>query len=255
MTKKIYFAIPNRESSAEVNAELTQTVSMMSDQPDECLPDLDGGKVKISFSYMQPVDANRNKMVKEFLEDPDAEWLYMNDSDVVPPEDVLKMAEHGKKVVSATVCIKKKRVPQPVILKDEGGSYRQTSVGEYQDEIRGDGLLEVDGVGTGCLMVHRSVLEEMEPPWFRFEYNAWGGLELGEDFYFSRRVKQNGHSIYVDTDKVCKHYRTVDLTEYAMSVIDAKNGARQELAQRLQEADDVEAAAQEIITQYGGGDA
>jgi len=104
------------------------------------------------------------------------------------------------------------------------GQYRRVGLEEYWDELDDDsGLIEVDGVGTGCLLVHRSVLEEMQPPWFKFVYNEDGTLKLGEDFYFGEQLRQMGQEMFVSTDHVCSHYRKTDLTEFAEIVAEAEN--------------------------------
>lgn len=217
-TKNIVFSIPNRSSSSQINAELANVIhSLGSDH----MPESGDYDVKVNFNYLQPVDANRNQMVKDFLSDEDNEWLIMCDNDVVPPRDILQMVDYGKKVVSATVTIKKERVPQPVIVKQrDDGQYRQMGMDEYYEEIDDEGLVEVDGVGTGCLLIHRSVVEDIEPPWFRFIYNDDGTLELGEDFYFGEKLRQNGYSMYVSSEHVCSHFRKTDLTDFAQVVAD-----------------------------------
>lgn len=211
----IEVAVPNRDSTSEMNASLSKTLESLES------PDDGDYEVSIRFSYLQPVDANRNRMVRNFLEDPDNDWLLMVDNDVVPPKDILKMVEHDEPVVSGVVTIKKGTVPQPVVLKEYGDQYRQVGVNEYMDEKDdSEGVIEVDGVGTGCLLIRRDVLEDIKPPWFKFEHDEYGGLQLGEDFYFSRRVKQAGYSMYVSTEHVCSHFKTVDLTEIANLVAD-----------------------------------
>lgn len=210
MVKKIQVAIPSRGESSNLSAALTKTLMELK-EPDTA----EDYECNVSIEYMQPVDANRNEMVVDFLDEPDNEWLYMNDDDVVPPTDILDMVAYGEPVVSGTVCIKKKSVPQPLILKEFGNTYRQVNMSEYMDEKREDGLIEVDGVGTGCLLIHRSVLEGMEPPWFRFQYDDLGRLKLGEDFFFSRKLKEAGVSMFVSTSHLCRHYKTVELSEIA----------------------------------------
>lgn len=62
-------------------------------------------------------------------------------------------------------------------------------------------LVECDGVGGGCLLIHRQVLDAIEPPWF--EYNP--GTFVGEDFYFCRKVQAAGFKIFVDPGVICGH--------------------------------------------------
>lgn len=219
-SKNIVLAIPNRSSSSQINAELANLIHGIGE---EHMPESGSYNLKVNFSYLQPIDANRNKMVKEFLSDEDNEWLLMVDNDVVPPANILKMVDFDEDVVSATVTIKKNRVPQPVIVRQrEDGQYRNITMEEYDDDISEEGLVEVDGVGTGCLLIHRSVIEDIEPPWFSFVYNEDGTLKLGEDFYFGEKLRQNGYSMYVSSEHVCSHFRKTDLTDFAQIVAESE---------------------------------
>lgn len=219
-TRNIVIAIPNRSASSQMNAELANFIHKVGS---ENMPESGDYDLKVSFSYLQPIDANRNKMVKSFLENEDNEWLLMIDNDVVPPGDILKMVDHDKKIVSATVTVKKEGPPQPVIVRErDDGKLRSISLEEFNDEVTDEGLIEVDGVGTGCLLVHRSIFEEMQPPWFKFMYNEDGTLKLGEDFYFARKLLEKGEDVYVSAEYVCSHFRKTDLTEYAQLVAEAE---------------------------------
>ena len=55
------------------------------------------------------------------------------------------------------------------------------------------GLRKVDWVETGCLLVRRSVLEALHPPYM--EFLAPG---LGEDVYFCRKARSLGFDVHVD---------------------------------------------------------
>src|SRR6056297_2263488 len=219
--KSIEIAIPNRESEAEMCADLSRVLQSLESPDTE-----ESYQVNVNFSYLQPVDANRNKMVKEFLDKPEAEWLLMIDSDVAPPTDILSMIEYGEPVISAVVTIKKEGVPRPLLLKKRKTQYGVMTLDELEEKINDSGIVSVDGVGTGCLLMHRDVLEKMEPPWFQFVYNEYGGLQLGEDFYFSRKLEEQDVTPKVSTNHVCSHYRKVDLTEFLKIVTDAKQEAQ-----------------------------
>lgn len=219
--KNIVLAIPNRSAASQINAELANFIHKVGS---ENMPESDDYNLKVSFNYLQPVDANRNKMVKDFLDNEQNEWMLMVDNDVVPPGDVLKMVDYGESVVSATVTIKKEGVPHPVIVKErDDGKLRRITLDEFNEEVTEDGLVDVDGVGTGCLLVHRSIFEEMQPPWFKFMYNEDGTLKLGEDFYFAQKLREKGEDVYVSSEHVCSHYRKTDLTEFAQIVAEAEN--------------------------------
>ncbi len=64
-----------------------------------------------------------------------------------------------------------------------------------------DDLIECDGVGCGCLLIHRSVFEKIKPPYFVMNQGKYGG----EDFYFCRKAKRAGFKIYADPGVLCGH--------------------------------------------------
>ena len=202
--KTILIAVPVRSHNySEISLALTNVLINMK-RPK-------GFNIEVKLSYKQPVDANRNKIVKYFL-DKKYEWLLMIDSDVVPPLDILEMIYHKKKIVSAVVMGMQNGVPHPLIMKRrKSGLYSMVNLGEYKDNIRPDGLIEVDGIGCGCLLIHKSVLRKMKPPWFRFEYDKWGNIAYSEDYAFSKKAKKLGYKIYVDTYQIAEHYKKVGL--------------------------------------------
>jgi len=213
----IEICVPNRESTADMSAELSKTLQSLK------APDTEKNyRINVNYSYQQPVDANRNQMVKTFLDKPNAEWLLMIDADCCPQRDILKMVERDKPVVSAITAISKGGVPRPVVLKNENGNYRVMGINEFYEKTQEKEVVNVDGVGTGCLLIKREVLENIEPPWFSFVYNEHGGLELGEDFYFSKKVQQNGFDMYIDTKQLCSHFRKTDLLEVLRIISEEK---------------------------------
>jgi hypothetical protein len=69
--------------------------------------------------------------------------------------------------------------------------------------------IEVGGVGTGCMMIRTSVLQELDdvedqdggPPMFRFPLTPtrWGMIaETGEDYDFCKRVRALGYKVVAD---------------------------------------------------------
>lgn len=68
------------------------------------------------------------------------------------------------------------------------------------------GLIRVDEIGAASLLVHRSVFENMDPPWFANDYSRiWENNWPGEDIGFCRKCKDNGIDVYADTTTVSPH--------------------------------------------------
>lgn len=98
----------------------------------------------------------QNIVVKTFIEK-DFEWLLLIEDDVMLPEDAfLKfnkyMREETAPVVSG-LYFTKTNPPEPLVFRGRGTSY-------YSNWKMGD-LVWVDGVPTGCLLIHRGILKAM----------------------------------------------------------------------------------------------
>jgi hypothetical protein len=86
-----------------------------------------------------------------------AEWLLLLEDDTMPPPDIfLRLNEYMKKatipVVSGLYFLKG-NYPEPLVYRGRGNS-------AYSDFKLGD-LVWADGVPTGCLMIHMSILKLM----------------------------------------------------------------------------------------------
>lgn len=76
------------------------------------------------------------------------------------------------------------------------------------------GLLPVDEVGGASLLVSRTVFTKLRPPWFFNVYDeVMSNSYPGEDIGFSRKCKEAGIQIYVDTTTSSPHCSEVLVTE------------------------------------------
>lgn len=200
----VFIAVPSRDTTAQtINGKLARLLIDLARLPD-------GPAVDIVAGY--PVDRVRNQICRRFLQS-DAEYVLMIDDDVVPPADVLGMAGHGKDVV-AGLCYAyvpstgyySVAYPEP---GEDGVRPPRLPIG---DGLEGHGLLEMELVGSACLMVHRRVLEVLDRPWFVTELDEDGlFIADSEDFSFCRKARAAGFSVWLDSDRVCSHYRTLDM--------------------------------------------
>jgi len=103
----------------------------------------------------QVADA-QNLIVKEFIEK-DFEWLFLHEDDVILPVDCfLRLNAHirsEKNPIISGLYFTKSIPAEPMIYRGRGNSYfTKWKYGDY---------VYADGVPTGCLLVHQSVLKEM----------------------------------------------------------------------------------------------
>jgi len=165
---------------------------------------------------------HRNALVEKFLVQ-DAEWMWMVDTDMVLPSGTLKgllTSAHWKdRPVVGALCFGSNRYANkffPTIYAwTEEGLARGDNI-----DFRNQGLIEVDGTGAACILIHRSVLEkvaeEFPPPKGPFEFGWFDGPSgqqerIGEDLMFSVRVRNAGFPIYVDCDVQVGHWKPIIL--------------------------------------------
>lgn len=151
-----------------------------------------------------PFDHARNQGAMHCLDHGFDYCLYL-DSDVIPPSDaVLKLMSRRKPIISGVYHRRSPPEGVPVMLK--GGKWIQN----YKPNT----IMEVDLVGAGCLLVHRSVFQTLPQQregkhWFDWRVDMQSvlpqGAAMSEDFTFCQHAKSNGFKIYVDTSVVCKH--------------------------------------------------
>jgi hypothetical protein len=142
----------------------------------------------------------RNRVVKQFLDNTDSDWLLMIAG-----------------LVFAGFGVPGKPYPKPVpaIFQDSDKGF--LPLYKYDK----NSVFEIDAAGTGCLMVHRSVLEKMREvadpnqgkDWCWFWDGPVAGEWIGEDLLFCRRAKALGFKIHVNTAAVLPHQKSFWMEE------------------------------------------
>jgi hypothetical protein len=169
----------------------------------------------------------RNKIVKRFLET-DYEYLMFVDSDIeFSRRQIDALRSHGKKLIGG-VYLKKKLPYSPVCNRFLGQE---------------DGLNKMAEMGTGFLMIHRSVFEAIREKTPEHVYKPEGdeekgdyydyfrvgvveGRYLSEDYYFCYLARQAGFDVWMDGNILVTHvghaaypFNDKDLIEGATELI------------------------------------
>jgi hypothetical protein len=167
----------------------------------------------------------RNRVVKQFLETK-SDWLLLLDSD-----EQLTLDAFDKLI--ETAHDKDRPVVAGLVFAGfgvEGALYPKPVPAIFQDAPEGflplfkydkNSVFEIDAAGTGCLLVHRSVLEKMRDnadshqgtDWCWFFDGPINGEWIGEDLLFSRRIRSLGFPIHVNTGAVLPHQKSYWIDE------------------------------------------
>lgn len=169
---------------------------------------------------------SRNVAVKFFLEETKDDWMLIVDSDEYIPQRSFKKlidaADSWKTpIVSGLVFavlepFNEKIHPEPCIF-----IRKQEILSPYYD-YKLDSLIEVDAAGTGCLLIHRRVLEKMREDyqdetgadWAWFQDGPAGeNLWVGEDISFCKKVVDSGFKIHAHTGAILPHHKGIWISE------------------------------------------
>lgn len=158
------------------------------------------------------------------------EYIFFLDDDVLlHPESIIRLMSHKLPIVSGVYC---RRAPPivPVMMRNFAGGRH------WVTQFFAPSLIEVDVVGAGCLLIHRSVLERLPPISHKYRWFEWrvdqtkcylqtssgeksqGGIvnthtmielppeeRVSEDFAFCLHAKRHRYQIIVDTGCQCRH--------------------------------------------------
>lgn len=151
------------------------------------------------------VDDARNACVAKFLESGAKKFLFIDDDVGWDPDEFLKFINHNRDVVAAVYPKKKDEPDYPVRLIE----------GPLQAEP--DGLLRVENVPTGFLMISRKCIESMldSAVWFErkdagktpllFERGVTNGIRWSGDYWWGRKWTEAGGTIWVDPEMNLTH--------------------------------------------------
>lgn len=196
-TKKgIYIAALNQ---GEIRTELSALLSEIQFQQKY--------RLVVSYPAEKPISNNRNRIVNDFLSMKEYDYLMMIDGDNIPPINILDLADLQKDIIGALCFMYQKQQIVPLCLrKNQEGSYAPFDI------KGGEGLVECDAVGTGCILIARRVLEDPRLQGaFINEYDADGFRKYGLDIAFCRRAKEAGFKVHCHTDYPISHWTVLDL--------------------------------------------
>lgn len=201
---KLFFAIPNTGNIRTETVEWIQDVLLQS-----------GYHVISHYPQSNDGSNNRNGIVQQFLKS-DCDLLIQCDSDIVPHPRILDLINYDKDIITGLLFTISKGAPWHLACEQlPDGSFKQKDIAGTKD------LIEVDGTGTGFLIIKRHVLEHpsLKAPFMR-KWSETGQQLLGHDYYFCEKARAAGFKIFVHTAYDCGHVTDMDLRKYYLEAHD-----------------------------------
>lgn len=170
------------------------------------------------------ITRQRNEIITTFLQT-QAQWLLTIDSDQrisIPTFDKLVDAAHDRDrpVISGLVFAAYQGdlypTPVPTIYRNAPDGFF-APIHDYPT----DQLIQVDSVGGGCLLIHRTVLETIRDSadpalggaWCWYQDGPVDGKWLSEDHYLARQITSHGYPIHAHTGAILPHHKSYWLTD------------------------------------------
>ena len=164
-----------------------------------------------AIAYLRNFLINEGKSDLEFqkIQDDFSHYLFIDSDIVVTVDDIKNLLEYDFDIISASY-----------IDRDSSncfvGGYFVKDInnvisGVHKITNEHQGILEVDWVGGGCLLIKKKVFETLPFPWFRhtiLEKHKAGKkhcLMVHEDVGFSILAKGYGFKMYLDCNTKVKH--------------------------------------------------
>lgn len=179
-----------------------------------------GHDVTLITPTWKPYEQSMNRIAFDFRAGDWDYWLSI-DADNPPQRNPLELIQFDLDVVG---------LPTPVFNNSDGGwpiywnALDKVEDGYKQHSPDPGNLAEVDAVGSGCLLVHRRVIEGVQPVWFVRETDEIGRVTRGPDFHFCDKVKAAGLHVWTHYGFPCRHFNEVELTE-AMEAFSSRQSA------------------------------
>lgn len=123
----------------------------------------------------------------------DAEYMLWLDSDIVfPSTTAVRLMAHNEPIVAANYV--RRQFPCKGVAYETIGDWENPVPFEVHDE-----LLDIEGIGMGCVLMKTEIFSKIPKPWFEFGWSPESNDFLGEDMILWQKVAAAGYSIKLDT--------------------------------------------------------
>jgi hypothetical protein len=138
----------------------------------------------------------------------------MIDSDIITPLNYMDLVDYlvdeDKDIISGVCFAYMDQSIVPLVLEYNPNPNEKPFLVKSLDGT--EGLVEVDAVGTGAIIIKRKVLEAVKAPFIN-RYDEDGIKKMGLDLSFCDKAKKLGYRTWVHLDYICSHWTKVDLKD------------------------------------------
>jgi len=153
-------------------------------------------------------DSGKDKLTQEVMGHNPDYILWLDADQTYPantPEILMKHIDDGKLVVGGVSPLKKKSDNELDGKPSVWDIDIISNTVRWREIFLRQGLVKVDAMGLGGIMVNPEVFKTMEYPWFRRMWNESEKELLGADFSFYANCKKANIDVWCDTNLIFGH--------------------------------------------------
>lgn len=181
--------------------------------------DLDIGDNTVDFEFVRGYDVAkaRNNIAKLTIEGGYDYVLMVDNDEVLPKSALLNMLETDRMLSGHSLivgyCLSRPEkanntTGRTTAFKFGGKNYvkEDALTAKELKEIfnKGTKCIRIRGSGLGCALIHRTIFERLDYPYFKWvEYES--GARLSEDLFFCEKLGNEDIGIFADTRVACGH--------------------------------------------------
>jgi hypothetical protein len=156
-------------------------------------------------------DSARDALATEAIKHNPDYLLWLDVDQTYPgnfPEILMKHIDDGKAIIGGVSPLKKPSNPEldgkPSIWEIDA----ETDLCRHREIMLNQGVIKVDGMGLGGIMMNPGVFKQMEHPWFRIAWNPKTNHRPAVDLQFYGNCKRSGIDVWCDTNLIYGHLAT-----------------------------------------------
>lgn len=215
---KLAIGLPITDSFVDINFFKSWTIL---EKPDFvlCMP----------LEESAPIDHVRNGLIRQAREH-NCTHIILLDTDQWYHRDTIMQLLKNKHLPAVGAVVYKRLPPfSPVVARlrrDPKGVIHPYYLPD--EEITSGKLVEIDRIGTGCVMFQMQVFHSIAEPWFEFTVNEDEEV-VSEDIYFCQKLQQAGYTIHVDTGIDVKHISKMLVDKTIHDIFMKANGLKKQI--------------------------
>lgn len=156
------------------------------------------------------ISKQRENLVLEVLTTDYTHILWLDSDMRFPNDTILRLLDRQKRIVVGNYV--ERRTPyRPVAFPNLETSYIRLFT-----EPDDTGLVSIEAIGAGVMLVETDVYKKLPEPWYAVGWCEGTKEFVGEDVYFCRKATEAGEKIWLDHD-LSKEIKHIGTHEFSMA--------------------------------------